>query len=187
MKSPQFRLAVARIKESIIAGRKSLGWSQTELAFRSGLLRTTVARAETPGVDVQLSTAIAMASSLGFSIGLVMENKSGTSQELLAQKNAIDKELASLEQQINDARQSEVGEVIAQIEALLSAAGLSVADLVDWPGESGAPGHQSHSRRRAPQSYRHPDTGETWDGLGRQPKWIWAAVADGINLDSMKI
>lgn len=35
--------------------------------------------------------------------------------------------------------------------------------------------------------YRNPETGHTWTGRGRQPKWVEAALASGKTLDDLVI
>jgi len=38
-----------------------------------------------------------------------------------------------------------------------------------------------------PPKYRHPETGDTWTGRGKPPKWITAAEAEGKKRDDFLI
>jgi DNA-binding protein H-NS len=42
------------------------------------------------------------------------------------------------------------------------------------------------ARQVAPK-YRHPETGDTWTGRGKAPRWLAAAEADGASRDSFLI
>ena len=35
------------------------------------------------------------------------------------------------------------------------------------------------TKRKVPVKYRHPDTGDTWTGRGKAPRWITAIEAEG--------
>lgn len=35
------------------------------------------------------------------------------------------------------------------------------------------------AKRSVPIKYRHPETGETWTGRGKAPRWIIKAESDG--------
>ncbi|ANN77295.1 H-NS family nucleoid-associated regulatory protein [Bordetella flabilis] len=43
------------------------------------------------------------------------------------------------------------------------------------------------SKRPVAPKYRHPETGETWSGRGKRPRWLTAAEAAGATLDSFLI
>lgn len=72
--------------------------------------------------------------------------------------------------------------VIARIEALMEYWGITVADLQgetsDLPPPNAAP--------RAVK-YRHPVTGDTWDGDGPHPDWLRSALLkEGYRLDELR-
>ena len=98
--------------------------------------------------------------------------------ELLAQK-------AALEKQIADAQREERAGAIAQIRALMAQYGLSVADLSSRAPAGAARGPRSGGKV-APK-YRHPATGETWSGRGLQPKWLKAELAAGKALTDFAV
>ena len=63
---------------------------------------------------------------------------------------------------------------VAEVVALMERAGLTVADLVETPALS--------------KSYRHPITGETWDGAGYQPDWLKRALlAEGYRPQELRV
>lgn len=97
--------------------------------------------------------------------------------ELLAQK-------AELERQIVDAQREERAAAIAQIRALMSQYGLTLADIGARPA-AGAPKRAAAgggSGGKVPPKYRDPATGATWSGRGLKPKWLEAALASGRTL-----
>lgn len=96
--------------------------------------------------------------------------------ELLAQK-------AALEQQILEVQREERAQAIAQVRALMSQYGLTLADI--GARASAAP-RKAGGTTVAPK-FRHPATGETWSGRGLQPKWLKAALAGGAQLDDFRV
>ncbi len=97
-----------------------------------------------------------------------------TLSELLAQK-------AALEQQIAEVQRAERAQAIAQVKSLIAQYGLTPADIgVARPLPLLAPGRGSG--RKLAAKYRNPETGETWSGRGLKPKWLAAALADGRSL-----
>ena len=91
-----------------------------------------------------------------------------TLQELLAQKEAIEKEIAHTQSQ-------QRGEAIAKVHSLMSEHGLSMSDLSVKNAVKISPS----AGAKVPAKYRNTTTGETWSGRGLQPKWLKAAVAAG--------
>jgi DNA-binding protein H-NS len=107
-------------------------------------------------------------------------------QDLLAKKQALEKQAAELEKALQEARRAERAGVIAQIKSLLAEHGLTVADLGLKAGGKAAGTSSSAGRKVAPK-YRNNATGETWTGRGLQPKWIQAAIASGKKLEDFAI
>jgi DNA-binding protein H-NS len=92
--------------------------------------------------------------------------------ELLAQK-------AALEKQIIDAQREERAAAIAQVKALMSQHGLTLADL----GSSRSPAAPKRAGGgKVAAKYRDAATGDSWSGRGLQPKWLKAALASGRSL-----
>ncbi len=40
---------------------------------------------------------------------------------------------------------------------------------------------ETAAKRPVPAKYRHPETGDTWTGRGKPPRWIASAEAEGKN------
>lgn len=84
-----------------------------------------------------------------------------TLQELIAQKAAI-------EQQIAETRQREMTEAVARVHAIVAEYGLTAEDV--FPnGKTKAKGK---STGKVAAKYRDPLSGKTWTGRGVAPKWI---------------
>ncbi|HTI17103.1 MAG TPA: H-NS histone family protein [Trinickia sp.] len=80
-------------------------------------------------------------------------------------------QIAKLQEQADEVRRAEMGDVIADIRQKIAEFGLSAADL----------GFAEHRRRGRPPKvkkeplpakYRDPKTGASWSGRGRAPTWI---------------
>jgi DNA-binding protein H-NS len=85
-------------------------------------------------------------------------------KELLAQRE-------SLERQIEEAKSREYAEVLNEIKQKMADYGITLQELA---GGRGAKSTKAASRGRtgvAPK-YRDPDSGSTWSGRGKPPKWI---------------
>jgi DNA-binding protein H-NS len=100
-----------------------------------------------------------------------------TVAELLAQKAAIEKQIA-------DAQREEKSSAIAQVRALMAQHGLSLADL-STRSVGSARGPKAGGKVAA--KYRNAATGETWSGRGLQPKWLKAALAAGSKLSDFAV
>jgi DNA-binding protein H-NS len=83
-----------------------------------------------------------------------------TLQELLHQQQM-------LAQQIEDARRSELAEVIAKIRSQVQQYGLTAKDVFSGIGRS-----RGKTLGRVAPKYRDPASGSTWTGRGKAPKWI---------------
>jgi len=95
-----------------------------------------------------------------FSIGV--SGMTQTYKELLQQREAL--ELA-----ISQARQNEISSAVAKVRELVAEYGLTVQDI--FPGRIGKSGALKAVSKVAPK-YRDADTGQTWTGRGKAPKWI---------------
>lgn len=86
-----------------------------------------------------------------------------TYKELLAQREA-------LEQQIAEARRNEISQAVAEIREKVTMYGLTATDIFGGPVT--AKRSSSTLGKTVPPKYRNPNTGETWTGRGKPPKWI---------------
>ena len=82
-----------------------------------------------------------------------------TYKELLQQREA-------LESRIAEARQREISQAVSQVRALVAEFGLTAQDVFPT-GKSRA----ASSGNKVAAKYRDPDTGKTWTGRGKAPKW----------------
>ena len=85
-----------------------------------------------------------------------------TLQELVAQRDALDKQIART-------RQQELESVISQVRSLIAEYGLRRQDI--FAGDSSEP-KSSKRRAKVAAKYRDEATGQTWTGRGKAPKWI---------------
>ena len=84
----------------------------------------------------------------------------------MASYKDLQSQIEKLQKQADQARDKEVATVVAQIRGMMSDYGISASDL----------GISARRKRKtgatvAPK-YENPQTGETWTGRGRAPKWI---------------
>ncbi len=83
-----------------------------------------------------------------------------TYKELLKQREA-------LEHQISEARQRELADAISKTRALVAEYGLTAHDVFPPTKTRG-----STAGSKVAAKYRNPQTGETWTGRGKAPRWI---------------
>ena len=74
--------------------------------------------------------------------------------------------------------------VLARIEALMEYWGITVDDLLAPTPEPDAP---TPATGPLPVKYRHPVSGETWDGQGPHPDWLRRALLqEGLRVDDLR-
>ena len=100
--------------------------------------------------------------------------------ELLAQK-------AALEKQIAEFQKAQRGDAISKVKALMAEYGLTLADIGSKAAAAApAPAAAAPKAAKVPikvaPKYRNPATGDTWSGRGLKPKWLSAALADGRSI-----
>ena len=74
---------------------------------------------------------------------------------------------AQLDQQIQEALDAERGRAIAAIRQMMSAYGITIADL-----ENSRKQGLRRPYRGVPAKYRDPLSEKTWSGRGRAPSWM---------------
>lgn len=89
-------------------------------------------------------------------------------KELVAQREALDK-------QIEELRQAELKSAIAQVRQLIAEWRLTAEDC---GFKSAAASGLNKAKAPVAAKYRGPN-GETWSGRGRAPKWLEALEAQG--------
>ena len=85
-----------------------------------------------------------------------------TLKELLAQQEALEKQIA-------ETREQELTEVIGKIRAAITEYGLTEKDLF---GGSRSARKDKRTGTKIAAKYRDPASGLTWTGRGRTPKWM---------------
>jgi DNA-binding protein H-NS len=95
--------------------------------------------------------------------------------DLLAQKEALDKQIAQVQKE-------ERGAAIAQARSLIEDHGLSAAELGFGPKAKPAP-----PVRKVAAKYRDKASGQTWSGRGLQPRWLKAAIESGKKLSDFAV
>ena len=99
-----------------------------------------------------------------------------TLQELLAQKEAIEKE-------IENTKKHHRAEAVAKVRALMAEYGLTASDLAGKSVSRTAGGKTG----KVAAKYRNAATGDTWSGRGLQPKWLKAALAAGRKIEDFSV
>lgn len=75
--------------------------------------------------------------------------------------------------------------VLSRIHALMEYWGITIEDLLADTPECALP--EVIEQQPKPVKYRHPLTGETWDGEGQHPEWLRRALLkEGMRLDELK-
>ena len=84
-------------------------------------------------------------------------------QELIAQREALDKQIA-------ETRKNELREAIRTVQSLVAEFDLTSADVFG-SARTDKKADKRTGRKVAPK-YRDPATGKTWTGRGRAPAWL---------------
>ena len=86
-------------------------------------------------------------------------------QELMEQKKSLDQQIAA-------ARKAEAKQALEAVHALIAEFGFTAQQVFPWKARV----------KKVAAKYRDPETGATWSGRGRAPKWI-----EGKNRQSFAI
>lgn len=71
-----------------------------------------------------------------------------------------------------------------ELKATAAKYGMTLEELT---GSGGGRSGQGRGRGKVPPKFRHPDTGKTWTGRGRKPKWVEEWEGQGRNIDELRI
>lgn len=83
-----------------------------------------------------------------------------TYKELLAQRRQLDQAIAKV-------RQHELSDAVMRAKALVEEFELTPSDVFGAARKS-----RGASTAKVAPKYRDPDSGTTWTGRGRQPRWL---------------
>lgn len=103
--------------------------------------------------------------------------------ELTAARAKLAAEISKLDASIAEHAAAHRNERIAEVRALMTTNGLTLADL--GPTKLTSVKTRNPASAAAPK-YRDPATGATWTGKGRQPAWFIAAMKHCTS-DSLRI
>lgn len=92
----------------------------------------------------------------------------------------LDQVIAAAQRQREAKRESGKKELIEEFRARAEALGLSLGELAaDSPKTEARPSGKSAPAQSPAVRYRNPETGQTWSGRGRAPKWLTLAEQQG--------
>ena len=93
----------------------------------------------------------------------------------------LEKVIAAAERQREARRETGKKELVEEFRAKAEAMGLSLEELVRTSGQPSRPAGKTRQPPKAPPpaKYRNPETGATWSGRGRMPKWLALAEEHG--------
>jgi DNA-binding protein H-NS len=77
-------------------------------------------------------------------------------------------QIETLQNQVTEVRQREVGEAIAKVRAIVAEYQLTANDVFS----SGKGKSAAKKTGKVAAKYRDPATGKTWSGRGLAPKWL---------------
>ena len=91
----------------------------------------------------------------------------------------LDKVIADAGRQREAKRESGKKELVEEFRARAEALGLSLEELAAGSPKADRPSGKGPSAQSPAVKYRNPETGETWSGRGRAPKWLTLAEQQG--------
>jgi DNA-binding protein H-NS len=86
-------------------------------------------------------------------------------------------QIAKLQSLAEAARQAEINDAIKKIKDLMQLHGVSIEDLSSTRGAKA-----SKAKSSVAAQFKNPETGETWTGRGRAPRWL-----DGKDKEQFRI
>lgn len=112
-------------------------------------------------------------------------------QSYAALQAKINKEIERLKKQAQALQSKKRLPVIRSIVKSMKEYDITLEEISAALGKSGSKS-KTTTKSRGPRGpvapkYRHPETGETWTGRGKAPKWISAAEAAGQHRDQFLI
>lgn len=112
-----------------------------------------------------------------------------------AQQAKIEKEISKLKKRAEALQNRRRKPVITSLVRTMREYGITPEELAAAFGKT--PGRRPAAARKAAApgaakktvapKYRHPDTGETWSGRGKPPRWLATAEAGGADRASFLI
>ena len=117
-----------------------------------------------------------------------------TRDNYAALQSKIEKEINRLQKQAQALQAKRRNPVIASIIQSMREYNITPAELAAALNKKSAANAQKNKNggtakttRTVPPKYRNPESGETWTGRGKPPRWVSAAEAQGKSRDSFLI
>jgi len=118
-----------------------------------------------------------------------------TRDNYAALQSKIEKEINRLQKQAQALQAKRRNPVIASIIQSMREYNITPAELAAALNKKSAASTQKNKNgaaaktttRTVPPKYRNPESGETWTGRGKPPRWVSAAEAQGKSRDSFLI
>jgi len=117
-----------------------------------------------------------------------------TRDNYAALQSKIEKEINRLQKQAQALQAKRRNPVIASIIQSMREYNITPAELAAALNKKSAAvtqknknGGAAKTARTVPPKYRNPESGETWTGRGKPPRWVSAAEAQGKSRDSFLI
>lgn len=111
-----------------------------------------------------------------------------------AQKAAIEKQIAKLKKQAELLVSKSKMPKIQAIVKTMREFGITPDEIAQAYGKTGRKSTASRGttlrntpKTQVPPKYRHPDSGATWTGRGRAPRWVVDAESSGQSRDQFLI
>ena len=109
-------------------------------------------------------------------------------------KQKIEKEIQKLQKQAQALQAKQRGPVITSIIRSMREYDITPDDIAaayarknTRGGAKKAAPAAAGAKRSVPVKYKHPETGESWTGRGKAPRWLTSAEAEGASRDSFLV
>lgn len=115
-----------------------------------------------------------------------------TRDSYTAQKQKIEKEIQKLQKQADALQAKRRGPVVTSIIRSMREYDITPEDIANAYNRKTSRANSKSTaspapKRSVPPKYRHPQTGDTWTGRGKAPRWITAAESQGQKRDDFLI
>lgn len=117
---------------------------------------------------------------------------------IATERKRIERQIERLQRQQAALMKKERAPIIKQIVGEMRELNISPEDIADAFGQRPGAGRSQHTSpaksaakskagKLVPPKYKNPQTGETWTGRGRTPRWLSELEADGASRDDFLI
>lgn len=117
---------------------------------------------------------------------------------MLESLSAVDlaKVIKAAQEQLETKRESEKSELLEEIRTKAEALGISLEELIGGSAQRNRSSGKTRSKRDMQGAkaskpvvakYRNAETGETWSGRGRMPRWLKHAEDQGRSRDDFAV